>query len=238
MIENEKQLQEMRARTEAVRRLMSLDSLNITDVDLHRVAELESQAKLSPVEKLQKLADDNTPYKEDKLQQHFSAIKSISHMNGFILIKVDEHNSRRAATEKAIKVLGLNAPLATFNEYVANHTHKDTVLSVKSFVKRLRMLSMMVAMNPNLFGSDRGGSNVRDLFKEAKEAIKEARKWLSKNRADWLKDDKIREELASPDFIISDKTSIDNLLGKGWERAMIKDGNIVKAADILGETLK
>lgn len=238
MIENEQQLKQMRERTEAVRQLMSLDSLNITDVDLKRVAELESQANLSAVDKMQKLAEDSTPFKEDKLQQHFSAIKAITHVNGFIFIKVDEHNSRRAATEKAIRVLGLNAPVSQFNEYVANHTHQDTVLSVKSFVKRLRNLSLMVAMNPALFGSGRGGSNVNELFKEAKAAIKEARAWLIKNRADWLVDDKLRDELVSPDFMISDKTTINNLLGQGWERALIDTQDAVKAASVLGERLK
>ena len=235
---DDNELQRLRDKTEAVRKLMSLDSLNITDVDLKKVSELEKQARLSPLDKLQKLADDNTPFKEDKLQQHFSAIKAITHVRGFILIKVDEHNSRRAATEKAIRVLGFNAPLTKFNEYVAAHTHKDTVMSIRSFVRRLRTISLMVAQNPVLFGSNRGGSNIRELFKEAKAAISEARKWLVKNRADILKDERVREELESPDFYISDKTSIDNLFGKGWEKSMIKEGNLIKAADILGETLK
>lgn len=234
----DEELKALRAKTEAVRKLMNLDSLNITDVDLNRVKKLEEQASMNPMQKLQAIADDNTPYKEDKLQQHFSAIKAITHLNGFILIKVDEHNSRRAATEKAIRVLGLNAPVTTFNEYVANHTHHDTVMSVKSFVKRLRNLSLMVAMHPELFGSGRGGGNVGELFKEAKAAINEARKWLIKNRVDWLKDERIREELVSPDFMISEKTSIDNLLGKGWEKASVENADIIKAAKMLGEKLK
>jgi hypothetical protein len=96
----------------------------------------------------------------------------------------------------------------------------------------------MIALNPTLFGAGRGGSNVGELFKEAKAAIKEARAWLIKNRADWLRDDKIREELCSPDFMISDKTTINNLLGKDWERALVDKGDIVKAANMLGEKLK
>lgn len=233
------ELDALREKTKAVQKLMNLDKLDITDVDLKEVAKLEQQASKPVIEQMQDLAKDNSDYKTDKLQQHFSSIRSIKAVNGMIFISVDSHSSRKAATERAIRVLGLHVTPEKLKEYIDAHTYSDTLMSVSNFVGKLRIVALAVAQCPELFGKDRGGGEVAELFKEAKQAIREARAfWRKFKNGDMLKHKETRDFLTSPDFSTSDKASIKNYLGEDYKLLVRDEGNVVSGMNLLDVTSK
>lgn len=228
----ELKLQELRDKTKAVQELMELDSLNITDVDLKRVAQLEEDARtLTPLQRLKKMAKEQEDYSRDKMQQRFSSIKSIKNYKGLIYIEVDSHDSRRAATEEAIKVLGLDAPHTEFMDYVASRTYHDTIMSVETFMRNIKLLVTMATMAPEYFS--KGGGELKDLMKEAREAVKEARKYIKKEYLSKLPKE-TAAILVSRNFSTEDPKLLGSYLEPGWDKAIRLERDT--AADM--ETMK
>lgn len=215
-------------RTEAVNKLVSLCSN--PNVSQEEIAKWERRASMTPVERLDEIAKDNTPYKEDKLQQNFSSIRSIKAINGFIVIEVDEANSRQAAIDAAFRVLGLLAPEEEVKRYIAEHTNKTTMMSVKTFKRNLRNLAVMVAQLPQYFGAGRGGTAAKDIMKEGFAAIREAKKYLIKNAH--TIPPMILEALLGDEIQTCDTEKFKSYLGDGWE-AQLRAENIETAKQLL-----
>lgn len=231
------ELDALREKTKAVQKLMELDKLDISDVDLKEVSKLEEQAKKSPMEQMQDMAKEDTPYKLDKMQQHLSSIRCVKSIRGMIFIGVDHYSSRKAATERAIRVLGLHVSPEKLKEYVDAHAYKDTLMSVKKFVTKLRTLATEVAIAPELFGEGRGGSDIKEFFKESIEAVREARRfWEKFQNGDMLKSDAFREEVTAPDFSTSDTADIKNYLGDDYKLIIRDEGNVVSGMKLVGLT--
>lgn len=200
-------------RTEAVNKLMSLCSN--PDISNEEISKWEKRASMTAVERLDELAKDNTPYKDDRLQQNFSSIKSIKAINGFIVVDIDENNSRQAAIDAAFRVLGPLAPEADIKKYIAEHTNRTTMMSVKKFKRNMQNLAMMVAQLPQYFGAGRGGTAAKDVMKEGLAAIREAKKYLIKNAH--TIPPMILEALLGDELQTCDTEKFKSYLGEGWE---------------------
>ena len=215
-------------RTLAVNRLVSLCSN--PNVSPEEITKWERRASMSAVERIDEMANDTTPYKDDKLQQNFSSIRSIKAVDGFIVIDVDENNSRQAAIDTAFRVLGPLAPEQDIKKYVAEHTNKTTMMSVKTFKRNMRNLAVMIAQNPQYFGAGRGGTAARDIMKEGFAAIREAKKYLIKNAH--TIPPMIMEALLGEEIQTCDTEKFKSYLGEGWEDKL-KVANIETAKQLL-----
>lgn len=200
-------------RTLAVNKLVSLCSN--PNVSPEEIAKWEKLASMNAVERLDEIAKDDTPYKEDKLQQNFSSIRAIKSVNGFIVIEVDEHDSRQAAIDTAFRVLGPLAPEKDIKNYIAEHTNTTTMMSVKKFKRNLRNLAVMVAQLPEYFGANKGGTVAKDIMREGLAAIRESKKYLIKNAH--TIPPMILEALLGDELQTCDPEKFKTYLGEGWE---------------------
>lgn len=215
-------------RTEAVNKLVALCSN--PNVSHEEIAKWEKRASMTAVERLDEIAKDNTPYKDDRLQQNFSSIRSIKSVNGFIVVEVDENDSRQAAIDAAFRVLGPLAPEAEIKKYIAEHTNKTTMMSVKKFKRNMQNLAVMVAQLPQYFGAGRGGTAAKDIMKEGLAAIREAKKYLIKNAH--TIPPMILEALLGDELQTCDTEKFKSYLGEGWQD-QLRVENIETAKQLL-----
>ena len=215
-------------RTEAVNKLVALCSN--PNVSKEEIAKWEKRASMTAVERLDEIAKDNTPYKDDRLQQNFSSIRSIKAVNGFIVVEIDENDSRQAAIDAAFRVLGPLAPEAEIKKYIAEHTNKTTMMSVKKFKRNMQNLAVMVAQLPQYFGAGRGGTAAKDIMKEGLAAIREAKKYLIKNAH--TIPPMILEALLGDELQTCDTEKFKSYLGEGWQD-QLRVENIETAKQLL-----
>jgi hypothetical protein len=225
MMENKKKPDE---RTLAVNRLVCLCSN--PNVSPEEISKWEARAGMTPVERLNEIAKDDSLYKDDKLQQNFSSIRSIKAIKGWIVVDVDECDSRQAAIDAAFRVLGPLAPEADIKKYIAEHTKKTTMMSVRTFKRNLRTLAVMVAQLPQYFGAGKGGTAAKDLMKEGLAAIREAKEYIIKH-ANTIPPFMI-EQMLGDELKTCDETKFATYLGEGWEN-MLQVENIETAKRLL-----
>lgn len=163
---------------ESVKELLRLSKEPVDKVKLEDVARFERQAGMKPHEKLEDSAKEDRPYKDSQLQQHFSCIKSIKAIRGYIYMDINEDVSLKDASLEAFRVLG---PLASDDEvkkYIADHQIRCTLLTVPKFLRNLKFLVHMVRTAPEFFGASRGGGAVRDIVADGLGAVRDALEYL------------------------------------------------------------
>ena len=206
---------EQQQRLDAVRNLLRMSKEPASKVHLADVDRFERQAGMTVAEKVADTANDQTPYKESRMQQYFDNIKSVKSVHGAIVIEVDEDKSLRAAKAAAFRALGPLADEKQIINYIGEHQSKTTVLSVPRFIQNLRNLASIVQVAPENFGYGKGGSQLKDFLDEAIGAIREARAYLKANREKLP--EALYDMLRGHDLQVTDKNKFADYLGSGWE---------------------
>lgn len=222
---------EEKTKIEAVKRLLKESDKPINKVMLADVERFERQAGMDFEEKVKDLAKDNTPYKDSRLQQNFSAIKSISAVRGAILIDVDEHDAMEAAKIQAFRVLGPLASQEEIFKYIEEHVSRTKLLSVPQFMKNLRLLICMMKTMPQYFGDGHGGSVAKDIVEASLAAIKDARAYLKKFQN--AMPPGVFSMLNGGMVELTDPAKFVDYLGEGWESDLQKTDNIIAAHNLL-----
>jgi hypothetical protein len=188
-------------------------------VKLSDIRQFERQQHMDLSEKILDASKDTTPYKDSRLQQHFSAIKSIRNIRGFIYIEVDELDSLNATKLKAFRVLGPMASPEEYRQYISEHTLKSVLLSVPKFVRNLRIVLNFAKTAPQYFGSGSGGGTLKDIIEESMGAIRDAREYLRLHRHNMP--ELLYEYLRNSEMQTNNKAEFVKYLGDDWESALI-----------------
>ena len=206
---------EQQERMDAVRNLLRLSKEPASKVLLSDVDRFERQAGMTAAEKVLDTANDNTPYKDSRMQQDFGCIKAIKSVHGAIVIEVDEAKALKEAKVSAFRVLG---PLATDKQiidYVGEHQFKTTILSVPKFIRNLKSLISLAQVAPENFGLGTGGGHIHDILEDAVGAIRDARAYLRANKEKLP--EALYDMLCGHDLQVTDKKKFVDYLGKDWE---------------------
>jgi hypothetical protein len=222
---------EEQRKIDAVKNLLRESDKPMNKVMLADVERFERQAGMDFEEKVKDLAKDDTPYKDSRLQQSFSAIKRISAVRGAILIDVDEHDAMEAAKIQAFRVLGPLASQEELFKYVEEHASKTTLLSVRQFMKNLRVLLSMMKTMPQYFGDGHGGSVAKDIVEASLAAIKDARAYLKKFQN--AMPPGVFAMLNGGIVELTDQAKFIDYLGEGWESDLQKTDNVIAAHNLL-----
>jgi hypothetical protein len=222
---------EERRKIDAVKNLLRESDKPMNKVMLADVERFERQAGMDFEEKVKDFAKDDTPYKDSRLQQSFSAIKRISAVRGAILIDVDEHDAMEAAKIQAFRVLGPLASQEELFKYVEEHASKTTLLSVRQFMKNLRVLLSMMKTMPQYFGDGHGGSVAKDIVEASLAAIKDARAYLKKFQN--AMPPGVFDMLNGGTVELTDQAKFVDYLGEGWESDLQRTDNVIAAHNLL-----
>lgn len=169
---------EDQAKLNSVKELLKLSKEPIDKVKLADVERFERQAGMKPHEKIEDSKQDESMYKDSRLQQHFACIKSIKAIRGYIYMDINEDVSFKDASLEAFRVLGPLASDEEVKKYIADHQIRCTLLTVPKFLRNLKFLVYMVRTTPELFGASRGGGTVRDIVADGLGAVRDALEYL------------------------------------------------------------
>lgn len=211
---------EQQQRLDAVRNLLRMSKEPASKVHLADVDRFERQAGMTAEEKVYDTTNDQTPYKDSRMQQHFSNIKAIKAVKGAIVVEVDEENSLKEAKVSAFRALGPLADEKAIIQYVGDHALKTTVFSIPKFLRNLRILVSLVQIAPENFGDGHGGGQVKDILEEAVGAIRDARAYLKANKEKLP--EALYDLLRGGDLKVTDKRKFADYLGSGWQAELDK----------------
>lgn len=218
-------------RIDAVRNLLNHsddpeDKINLTYID-----QFERQAGMTQKEKILDMAQDNSLYKEDRMKQRFGYIKRITSIRGSIFIEVDEDKALKAAKNTAFRVLGPLADPDKYKKFIAENMAKSTIMSIKTFLRNIKNLAMMVSINPAAFGSGKGGGEVRDILDDAKGAISDARAYLKKHRLDMPEG--AYNLMMGGTLHVNDPKQFSTYIGEDWQKELTEKAKAEEASKLL-----
>lgn len=218
------ELEERRKKTQAVKDLLRMSDTAANAKTLKEIEERERLAGMTPLDQMQYLANRKVEYLDSKMQQHFPSLQAIKAVQGMILLIADEKKAYDAAVEYARQLVGIEVEMTdpeAFSKVVSDHWVHTTLMSVSRF--RINFLTIMeaAAKYPQYFGDGRGGSVLRDVYKEARAAVLEAEAYLKKH-GDELPEGAL-SVIDGPEFILDDPKQFERVLGFGWEKNLTRE---------------
>lgn len=218
------ELEDRKKKTQAVKDLLRMSDTAANARLLKEVEERERVAGMTPIDQMQYMANRDVEYLDSKMQQQFPSLQAIKAVQGMILLIADEKKAYDAAVDYARQLVGIEVEMTDperFMKVVSDHWVHTTLMSVSRF--RINFLTIMeaAAKYPHYFGDGRGGSVLRDIYKEARAAVLEAEAYLRKH-GDELPEGALAV-IDGPEFVLDDPKQFERVLGFGWEKNLTKE---------------
>lgn len=121
---------------------------------------------------------DEDPYARSRMSMSFPTIRAIKHVDGFILVVIDEKKAFERAVKIAEESLPPDASPVEINEYANKIALKTAAIPPKIFKNNLRYIMDYAAHSPFYLANDLPNkSDLKDLFSDATAALREAYKY-------------------------------------------------------------
>ena len=183
----------------------------------------------------------SNPYASSLMKLSFPTVKAIKHVDGFIVIVIDETKALKRAMDIAKESLPPDTSDAALYEYAKKTAVKTAALTPKLFKNNLRYIMEYTSQSPFYMALDSNRKDtLKDLFSDALAALKEAMEYRRHHPDDFALDsvNRLDKRFAGGECSVT-SSNFSLLFGNDWksklgdELVSVLDTNIYSDNDSL-----